>query len=115
MGVSMLVFLALALPGIAIFAGPPFLVMLIAAQLGRRRTAVAIGLLGTALILYATIDTYMVCNAPISAEAMENDETPCDLAFGFLPRIFIWFGGPIAAALLLWSTYSQYLRLRRDG
>jgi hypothetical protein len=109
----MLVFLALVLPGITILAGPPFLLMLVAAQLGKRRTAVAIGLLGTALILYATIETYVACNAPMSAEAMENDETPCsDLTFGFLPRILIWFAGPIAAALLLWSTYSQYLRLR---
>jgi hypothetical protein len=68
-------FLALELPGIAIFAGPPFLVMLIAAQLGRRRIAVAIGLLGTALILYATIDTYVVCNAPMQWRMMKRPAT----------------------------------------
>jgi hypothetical protein len=111
----MLVFLALTIPGIAILAGPPLLLMLIAGQLGRPRTVVAIGLLGTALVLYGTIDTYVVCNTTISVEAMENDETPCDVPFGFLPRIFIWFAGPIATALLLWSTYLQYFRIRRDS
>jgi hypothetical protein len=102
---------------IVIHAGIPILVMWIAGRLFGPRTAMAVGLLAAAFVLYMIVGIYQHCNAePICYPPgnMENCTFPCDAPVGWMLHTFVRYGGPISVALLVAATSFQYWQFRRQ-
>jgi multisubunit Na+/H+ antiporter MnhC subunit len=95
---------------LAILVGIPVLLMWIVNRFIGRRTAIALGLITAALVLYLISDTYRVCTAPPIYEAANF---PCDAPGGAFIHLFIWIVGPIAVSLLLAATIFHYVNFRR--
>ena len=98
-------------------AGIPVLVMWIAGRLIGPRTAMAIGVLATAFVLYVTVSIYQICKVPPicpDGDGQGPCHFPCDAPIGWILHTFVRYGGPISAAFLILATLFQYRQLLRQ-
>ena len=99
---------------IVINAGIPVLVMWIVGRLIGLRTAMAIGFLAAAFVLYMIVAVYQDCKAPPicpDGDGQGPCHFPCDAPLGWMLHTFVRYGGPISAAFLMLATFFQYRQL----
>ena len=101
---------------ILILAGAPALVMWIVGRFIGRRPAMVIGFLAIAAVvfliryMYLILDTHRICTAP--PNFLIFGAVYCDTPGTIEAYLFVWIAGPIAAALILATTFLQYRQFR---
>jgi hypothetical protein len=101
-----------------VLVGLPALVMWAASRFIGRRTAIAIGMIAAAFVLYMMVASYWTCQAPpifvpSGGSTWEAAIFPCDAPAGVLIHLFIWGIGPTAVAMLLALAFFHYVKFRR--
>jgi hypothetical protein len=99
---------------LAFLVGLPVLLMWIADRFMGRKPAIVIGLIATAFVAYAILNTYITCRAPpdfvaSGGAALYN----CDGAGGGIAYFFVWGTGPVALALLAAATVYHWAKFQR--
>jgi hypothetical protein len=103
---------------LAFFVGLPALLMWFLNRFIGRKPAIAIGLIATALVTYAILDTSIACSAPpffgLSGGSTDQESVyNCDGAGGGIAYLFMWGTGPIAVALLVAVTVFHWIKFQR--
>jgi len=103
---------------IVIYAGVPVLVMWLVGRFIGRRTAIVIGFLMMAAVVFLIVALHRTCSAPPICPDGIMDEVachfPCDAPYAGILGNFVRYSGPISVALILAAILLQYWQFRRQ-